>query len=179
MSWKSYALVSGAGGLLATYLASVPVTSPDSRAPLSVGSSGPAFETTSDLEEQGRRLQMRLWRGTHYREPSRNPFRFGSAEPPPRAVARRGGAPAGASPGTAAPAPAPAPPPLVRLSGLAADVVEGQVVRTAILTTIRGVELAREGETVSGGYRVRSIDDNAVELVSTSDGTVLRLTLRP
>ncbi|HXH25454.1 MAG TPA: hypothetical protein VNI78_09415, partial [Vicinamibacterales bacterium] len=77
-----------------------------------------------------------------------------------------------------APPPAPAPVP-VRLSGLAADVVEGQTVRIAILTTARGVELVKEGETVSGGYRVRSIDDNAVELESIADGAILRLTLRP
>lgn len=175
MSWKTYALVSGAGGLLATYLASAPVTSPPSRAPLPVGLSERASEVASDLEEQGKRLQMRLWREADYQEPSRNPFRFGSAEPQPR-PAGRSEAPADALP--AAPTQAPAPVP-VRLSGLAADVVEGQTVRIAILTTARGVELVKEGETVTGGYRVRSIDDNTVELESIADGATLRLTLRP
>jgi hypothetical protein len=177
MSWKTYALVSGAGGLLATYLASVPVTSPTPAAPLPVGSSERISEVTSDLEVEAKRLQSRLGREAESREPSRNPFRFGAAEATRRPAARRGASPAEASLAAAASA-APAPPP-VRLFGLATDVVDGQVARTAILATVRGVELVKEGEPVSDGYRVRSIDDNAVELESTADGTILRLTLGP
>ena len=63
------------------------------------------------------------------------------------------------------------------LSGMAADNVEGQLRRTAILTTSSDVLFANEGDTL-GNYTVTRIDETGVE-ITAPDGTVRRLTLTP
>ena len=50
--------------------------------------------------------------------------------------------------------------------------------RTAILSSFSGVILARPGDDVLGRYRVTAVEDEAVELVTLSDGTPVRLTLK-
>jgi hypothetical protein len=73
----------------------------------------------------------------------------------------------------AAPAPAP-----LTLSGIAEDQqTNGDVSRTAVVSTPSGVELVREGDQLLG-YRVARIESEAVELVSLADGSVLRISLR-
>ncbi len=168
MTWKSYAVVSGAG-LLATYLAS-PTLAPDRTVP----QPSPAAQSTTaaslDIEYEAARLQKRVRDETAFHTPSRNPFRFGAITPVPR----REPVAASAVPLAAAVGPSAPEPPFVALSGIAADVVDGVLQRTAILTTMDGVVLARAGDTV-GPYRVRAIADEAVELESILDGSIRQL----
>ena len=175
MSWKSYAAVSGAT-VLAGWLASAapPSNVPDRTAP---AARPPAARDvrSSDIEREAKRLQARVQREVAYTQPQRNPFRFGAARPD----VNRGGDlpdPTPAPPPVAIPIVAPPPP--VTLSGIAEDQKGQQIERTAILSSPSGVLLVREGDPVLGDYRVGRIESEAVELVK-SDGTTLRLTLRP
>ena len=168
MTWKSYAVVSGAG-LLATYLASPTLAPKGADAP-----APPAAQAVSagspDIEYEAARLQKRVRDETAFRTPSRDPFRF--------APAARAARPAPALPASVAtpePGAAPAPEqPFIALSGVAADVVDGVLKRTAILTTFDGVVLAGAGEMV-GPYRVRAVHEESVELESTVDGSIRHL----
>jgi hypothetical protein len=54
---------------------------------------------------------------------------------------------------------------------MATTMVEGVEQRTAILSSLQGVTLVKEGETLDTGYRVTSITEDAVTLESTADGT--------
>lgn len=174
MTWKSYAVVSGAT-VLAGWLAS----SPPSNAPATSGPAQPERSAAvpaaaADIEEQAARLQARLRQEAVYREPERNPFRFGA-----RQVARSApeGSATALSPVEAIAPALPAPP--VTLSGIAEDQVGERMERTAILSSPSGVLLVREGEGVLGQYRVAKIHADAVELISLIDGTSLRLVFKP
>ena len=60
---------------------------------------------------------------------------------------------------------------------MAITMVDGVAQRTAILSSLQGVTLAKEGDQLATGYRVASIGDDAVTLESTSDGTQSTLRL--
>ena len=174
MTWKSYAVFSGAG-LLATYLMSTPVPDDPGRTqtPTPRATSGAA---PADIAAQADRLQARVVPDAEYHEPSRNPFRFGGRAVSAPQPARVEAAPPAVVPDVAAIEPRPAPPPF-RVSGISAETVDGARQRTAILATPAGIVTAREGETVADGYRVTRIEEDAVQFVSP-DGTPFRLTLR-
>ena len=175
MTWKAYTAVSGAT-VLAGWLASAPPSS----AP---GTSGPAPSQAApgraaaqpDIAREAARLTARVRRETTYAQPQRNLFRFGAARP----TASRGSDISEAAPPAETPAPPVAPPPRVSLSGIAEDLIEQRVERTAILSSRDGVLLVREGDDVLGEYRVTKIESEAVELVKHADGTTLRLGLTP
>lgn len=176
MTWKTYAAVSGAT-VLAGWLAS----SPPSNAPAPAASARPqpaagtaVSAADSDIEEQAARLQARLRPDTVYRQPERNPFRFGSKPASRSAPAGRVAAPPPVE--TVVPRPQP---PLVTLSGIAEDRLGDRIERTAVLSYPAGVLLVHEGDDVLGQYRVAKIDSDAVELIKLSDGTILRLSLKP
>jgi hypothetical protein len=171
MTWKLYALTSGGGAVVVTYLASfmapidrtpnVPVTVPQA-----VDQSGAVV----DLGAQADRLKARLAEVSAYRRPARDAFRF--AEPPRRVDI---------APTTIASAPppsevAPARPPY-GLSGMAITIENGVSQRTAILSSLQGVALVKEGDELDAGYRVVTITDETVTLESTGNGaqTTLRL----
>jgi hypothetical protein len=177
MSWKSYAVVSGAT-VLAGWLASTPpANEPEGAVVVSRQPATPrAAAAAATIEHEADRLQVRVRREVDYTQPNRNPFRFGVARadvdrggdiPPPAPVA------APSEPPVATPF---VPPPPVKLSGIAEDEKGGQMERTAILSSPAGVLLVREGDVVMGDYRVGRIESEAVELLKT-DGTTLRLTL--
>jgi hypothetical protein len=65
----------------------------------------------------------------------------------------------------------------VTLVGMAADRAEQGGERTAILSSPDGVLLVRKGDDVLGQYRVTAVDEEAVELTSSADGSTLRLSL--
>ena len=124
-----------------------------------------------DIQEQAARLQTRVRAELGYSDPKRNPFRFsvrpaptpGSIRPIESAVAAPSVAPLEVMPFT--------------LSGMAADTVDGQLLRTAILTTPSDVLFAKEGDRL-GNYTVTRIDEAGVELTAP-DGIVRRLALTP
>jgi len=173
MSWKSYAVVSGAT-VLAGWLASTPPSNaPESAVSAPRPSAAPGDIRASDIEREAERLQVRVRREVDYAEPQRNPFRFGAG----RADADRGGdIPAAAPPPPPTVVPPIALPPPVSLSGIAEDQDGERVERTAILSSPSGVLLVHEGDPVLGDYRVSRIEAEAVELVKT-DGSTVRLTL--
>ena len=172
MTWKSYTAVSGAT-LLAGWLASAP----PSNAPTT--SAGVEPPTASDLpraaaqiEDEAARLQAGIREQAEYRQPERNPFRFGSGRP-----ARAAAAAVVEAPPAETFVPPPTPPP-VTLAGIAEDQTAGSVQRTAILSSpSSGVLLVKEGDEVLGQYRVSKIESNAIELTRISDGGNVRLVL--
>jgi hypothetical protein len=167
MDWKSTTVISGAG-ILATWFFSMPPASTPSGATAPSARADQAATANVDIEREAARLQVRPHQEPRYTEPSRNPFRFTE-----RAPAK---APAPVAPPEPLP-PLPPPPPRLTLDGVAADVVDGQPQRTAVLNTDGGVVLAKEGDQVAG-YRVEKIASDAVELVKIEDGSMLRLGLR-
>lgn len=172
MTWKSYAAVSGAT-VLAGWLASAsPANAPAGAASASRQAVPPAASAPSDIEQQAMRLQARLRAERAFREPERNPFRFGARSNRAAGPARTVAAPEPPPPVEAAPAA-----PLVSLSGIAEDRRGDRVDRTAILSSPAGVLLVREGDEILGYYRVARIENEAVELVAISDGATRRLTL--
>ena len=170
MTWKLYALTSG-GAVLVTALAAyvAPVERrPDvaSALPQAVDRSG----SVVDLGAQADRLKIKLAEVSAYQQPARNAFRFGV---PPRRVE--------VSP---PPSVSEAPADVVALSrppyglaGMATSVENGVAQRTAILSSLQGVSLVKEGDVLDAGYRVLAIGDDEVTIESTSDGTQTMLRL--
>ena len=168
MDWKSTAVISGAG-ILATWFFSMPPTSTPARAVAPAVRLPQVITSKIDIEKEAARLQLHRVQEPHYTEPSRNPFRFTERREPARATA--------GVVNVLPPVVLPPPPPRITLDGVAADTMDAQSQRTAILNTDRGVVLAKEGDEVVG-YRVQKISADAVELVKIDDGSVLRLGLR-
>ena len=172
MTWKSYAAASGAT-VLAGWLASTPPVSVAENRPAVPARSAGAVSSSaaSDIEEQASRLQARIRREAAYVRPERNPFQFEAARPVAQAVPEQLVSPPQVS------GPVTAPPPTVTLAGVAEDRLPQGIERTAILSTPAGVLLLRVGEEVPGQYRVSSVEEEAVVLVSLTDGSTLRLSL--
>lgn len=178
MTWRSTAVVSGAG-LLATWLASAP-PSPFQTPRTQVATASRASQQTAamaaDIQREADRLRVRLREDPVFREPSRNPFRFA-----PRARV----APAPREPAPTiteepmAPVPTGRPTLRITLSGIAEDKVGDQVVRTAIVSTPSDVLLVKEGEQIGDQYKVVTIAADAIELVRLEDGSIVRLALKP
>ena len=170
MDWKSTAVISGAG-ILATWFFSMPVA-PTPTAPaanrVSAQRAAPAADSSIDIQREAARLQARVRTDGQYAAPLRNPFRFGNRRVPAAATSRALAAP------TTVPVSLP---PKILLDGIATDVIDGQEQRTAILNTNAGMLLVKIGEQVAG-YRVEKIGTDAVDLVKTSDGSVLHVAFR-
>ncbi len=123
-----------------------------------------------DLGAEADRLKVKLAEVAAYREPARDAFQFG---PPPRRVVE-----------SPKPLTIEAPPPVIApvrppygLAGMATTSENGVTHRTAILSSLQGVSLVKESETLDTGYRVISITEDAVILESTADGTQTTLHL--
>ena len=175
MNWKSTVLLSGAG-VVATWLAA----SPTVRAPVStpmtpVQEAAHSAEAATDIVQQADRLRAKLQTAAVYQEPARNPFRFGERI---RLVPTAGSGGAEVSPAPVSAVPE-QPAFVLTLSGIAEDIVDGQVLRTAIISTPHDVVLVKEGDTVDDQFRVVSIATDSVELTSTTDSSRIHLTLKP
>ena len=166
MTWKSYALVSGAG-VVATYMVSSPLPRPES--PTLARPAATRMEVASDIQEQAVRLEARLRRQAPYQEPARNPFRFSQRRAPQTALLPEAAA--------ATPVIAPAARQLeaIVLVGIAEDETAG---RTAILKTSQGIVFVRTGDAVGADYTVRVIEASAIDLVGI-DGAVRRISATP
>jgi len=137
-----------------------------SAAPQAVDRTG----TVIDLSQQADRLRSNLAAVGAYHEPVRDAFRFGAARP--RAAV------ASSTPGVGEPSPVVAPVRLpYALSGMATTVENGVAQRTAILSSLQGVSLVKEGDVLDTGYRVVSVGDETVTLESRADGTQTTLRL--
>jgi hypothetical protein len=176
MTAKRAAAYFGGASLLLAWLASaaglVRQTPEVQPAPPAVVTSG--TETlAADVQAQAVRLKERLASAPLPQEPSRNPFRFGERDVP----ARRERRPAPVDP-VSLPLAEPAEPAL-ELIGVAEDKTAQGLVRTAIVTALTDeLFLVKEGETIGGRYRVKTIGTDAVELTDLVTGTARRLALR-
>jgi hypothetical protein len=120
-----------------------------------------------EIVELANRLERRFDSGT-FAPPTRDPFRFD---------ARRAMRPAAAPVVAPAPVVVSLPPvPRVALAGVAMDLVDGQEVWTAVLSTSSGVVLAKVGESAGPDLTVTSIGADSATLTST-DGSTLTLPL--
>jgi hypothetical protein len=171
MTWKLYAVVS-AGAFAATYLMSSPKTEPaQTKASDSQARSARQRAAETEIEALADSLHVRLHSEAVYRTPSRDPFRFQSrvqkppAFVPPSKVLE------------SAPTPAVPALPVLRLSGIASDVVDGKPQRSAVLSVPAGVLIVREGESVVGLYTVVAIGEESIELEATADGSRRTLSL--
>jgi hypothetical protein len=173
MNWKSTVLVSGVG-VVATWMASVTPPAPHATAPRDrpAATTG-AADLSAEIVQEAERLTARLHPPVAYQEPARNPFRFEHARPAELSLAEPEPAapPLGDMPRTQAPP--------VTLAGIAEDITESGVVRTAILSAPGDVLLVKEGDTVAGQYKVTAITATAVSLTRESDGFVVWLAIRP
>jgi hypothetical protein len=171
MTWRLYALTS-TGVVLGTAVAAFVATIERSRQgpPAVVTQAADKSGALVDLGAQADRLKTRLAEVTTYTHPSRDAFRF--APPPRPAVAEP-------TPSLSQPPPAviaPSRPPY-GLAGMATSVEDGVTKRTAILSSLQGVLLVKEGDVLETGYRIMSISDDTVTLETTSDGTQTTLRL--
>jgi hypothetical protein len=171
--WKASLTATGVTAL-AGWLASPSLEPAGSRpraAATTTASSATTAAAVSDVEEQARRLSVRLVPAADAAPPSRNPFQFGA-----RPAARRAVRPAAPVERPPVEAPAPAPFPL-RLSGIALDTVDGVEKRIAIISGPGGLELAAAGDAAAPGYRVLAVGESYADVERASDGTRERLTL--
>ena len=170
MDWKSTAVISGAG-VLATWFFSMPPAQQPVAVPVPPAVRAQSASRSVDIQQEAARLQVRTPPTQRYVEPARNPFRFSEARQPQPAAAV-------AAPVITVPVAPPPPPPLqLELDGIASDVIDGVMQRTAILKTDAGVVLAKEGDQVAG-FHVDKVAPDSVELTKISDSSVLRLGLR-
>jgi hypothetical protein len=170
MTWKLYALLSG-GAFVATYLVSGPGALTTVRpAPRAAAARPVQANVEIDMQQLADHLAARVHGEVNFHQPTRNPFAFGAAPHAANQVI----APKVVE---APPAVFVPPPPPFTLSGIATDRINGELRRTAILSSPNGVLLAREGDAVGERYRVVSIDENAVTLSAVSDGSAVRLAL--
>jgi hypothetical protein len=173
MTWKLYAVVS-AGAFVATYLMSSPKTE-QAGTPASAATTQTSRQRAAEteIEALADSLRVHLNSDAVFRTPGRDLFRFQTrvqqppaSEPPPAFIA-------------SVPPPAPALP-MLSLSGIATDIVDGTPKRSAVVSLPNGVAIVREGESVAGLYTVVAIGEDSIELQSTGDGSrrTLRLSAR-
>ncbi|HEU4693511.1 MAG TPA: hypothetical protein VFS23_34345 [Vicinamibacterales bacterium] len=170
MTWKLYAFTSGGAVIFAAVAAIVAPTPRTQSAPVATPQAIDSSGAVVDLGAQAERLRAKLAEVSTYRQPSRDAFRFGAAsrrvvESAPPAVTEL--PPAVITPSR----------PPYALAGMATTMVDGVAQRTAILSSLQGVSLVKEGDLLDAGYRVTSIADDAVTLESTSDGSTSTLRL--
>jgi hypothetical protein len=174
MTWKLYAVVS-AGAFVATYLMSSPKPEvATARASAEAPKSSRQRAAETEIEALANSLHVRLKSDAVFRTPGRDPFRFHArVQKPPAFVP---------PPTVAQTAPAPVAPvlPVLSLTGVASDVVDGKPQRSAVVSLPNGVLIVREGESVAGLYTVVAIAEDSIELESTADNTrrTLRLSAR-
>jgi hypothetical protein len=170
MTWKLYAIVS-AGAFVATYVMSSPKTEvATNKASAVAAKSSRQVAAETEIEALANGLHVRLNSETVYRTPGRNLFRFqAKVQQPPAFVP---------PPAVVASAPVPVAPalPVLSLTGVASDVVDGSPRRSAVVSLPNGVLIVREGESVAGLYTVVAIGEDSIELESLGDGS--RRTLR-
>ena len=188
VNWKAAATVVTGATALAGWLTSpspsqtplLPRATAQVRVPvnsrLTASSHDASASHAATIAEQSMRLAARLRPTGSFAQPQRDPFHFGARNLVPARAPSSSRTRAAAEP--VVPSGSVEPPPFpYRLSGVASDVVDGQPVRTAVLSGgASGLVLVVAGDIVGEIYRVGRIDDTAVELTDSRDGRLVRLT---
>ena len=175
MALERTATIIGAGVTLVAWLAGLTTTTDRPHASDVLPAPSPAVDTrAAQLDREIAHLTERMRLSSVPNQTGRNLFSYAARKP--RAAVAPAAVPPAPALTEAAPA-RPTPPPL-KLSGIAEDAAGADVVRTAIINARGQLFLAREGEAVTDRYRVTRISADVVELVDSSDGSVLRLALK-
>jgi hypothetical protein len=161
------------GAVLAAWLAGAATSS--NRGPIapSVARTPLVDMRGAALAEEVARLHDHLRPSAVPQQPGRNLFSF-STRPAPVALPLPAPPKAAVSESVATRPAAPA----MKLSGIAEDVTERGVVRTAIISAFGQLFLAKEGDAVTDRYRVVKISSDVAELSDLTDGAVLRIALK-
>jgi hypothetical protein len=173
MDLRRTATIGVIGGALAVWLAAAATSGIRDSVPPSGPITPPAIDARgAELATEVQRLHERLRPSAEPHQPGRDLFAFERPKPKAAPIVAPVSVPAEAVIAT------PVPPPL-RLSGLAEDSApDGTPVRTAIISTIGQLFLAKEGDLVTPRYRVVKISADVVELVDLIDNSTLRLALK-
>jgi hypothetical protein len=157
------------GGALVTWLAWAATPAPRPYAPRRAAAP-PGSQSGADLAREIQRLHERL---APVAAPSlrRDVFAFPDASPPAARSARA----ADAAPPAAAAVPRA---PDLTLAGMAEDPGPDGPVRTAIISSDRGVSLVKEGDMVASRYRVERLSADAADLRDLDTGAEVHLALR-
>ena len=143
----------------------------------------PAPVRPAAIEERGaalaaevERLHERLRPTAALQQPSRNLFEFAAVRAPrPVTAAPLSGGPALTESATVPAASRPS----IKLIGIAEDPgSDGIPVRTAVISGFGQLFLVKEGDAVTGRYRVARISGEVAELADNDDGSALRLALK-
>jgi hypothetical protein len=170
---RSVWLVVG-GAALAAWIAAAATSAPPQTADVPVRATVPD-RRSQELAAEVARLHSWLQPQPRPSEHGRNLFEFGgrAAAMRPAAIAPR----VDTAEAAAVPAPAPAAP-VFTLDGIAEDPGAGGPVRTAIISGLGQLFLAREGDALTSRYKVLRISADVVELSDTTTNTTLTIALR-
>jgi hypothetical protein len=177
MAMKRFgAILLFAGAVLLSTHILAPASSPPPPRPVTAADLAPIAQTTPVVEQvdaQVERLRERLATPPAYPAPVRDPFTYGTRPDQPRAKA----AAPSAAPATIAEKPAIPAPPLPRVIAIATDVVDGALVRTAVLALGEDFQVVKSGETFSK-FVVRSVGIDVVELSDPASGSIVTISLQ-
>ncbi|HEY7791636.1 MAG TPA: hypothetical protein VIC33_14055 [Vicinamibacterales bacterium] len=169
-SSRTIGIVVGTGLLAAWFAAangSRPAVPPHAPPPATVDAH---LRDIQRLLQQTNQLDRALSAMAAPRQPSRNPFEFGTSE-----KARRSQSAATAAAASAPDAPSAAAAPVLHLEGIADDGAGGL---TAIIDGDGQLFLVKPGDAVTTRYRVKTVAPGTVELEDLTGGPSLRLDLQ-
>jgi hypothetical protein len=171
MNWKSTATIGVSGGTLVALLATA-APSIDRRHDTLPPAASIDTKQGAALVAQTARLLGPLSPQIPPSKSTRNPFAFAHSAAVSASTPSGPAEPIGGS----APDPIRLPPPPFTLVGLAEDRASGATVMTAILSSPGALQFVKQGDRVTGGYRVTTISAESVELLD-ADGRSLLLRL--
>ena len=168
------AIVLFAGAVLASTYILTPAAAPPSPPAVSasdLAAIAQAKPVVDAVDAQVDRLRERLTNPPDYPQPVRDPFRFGARPEPPRPKP------------TVSPAltdravVVPPPPALPKLVAIATSVVDGALVRTAVLSVGDDLQIVKAGETYQK-FSIRTIGIDVVEIVEPESGKTFKISLQ-
>lgn len=122
------------------------------------------------VDAQVDRLRERLTNPPAYPPPIRDPFRFGARAEPSR--------PKAATPAlTERAVVVPPQPALPKLVAIATSVIDGVLVRTAVLSVGDDLQMVKTGETYQN-FSIRSVGIDGVEIVEPESGKTFKISLQ-
>lgn len=176
MAGRTVAWIGGAAVLVTWFVAAAGQDAPPTPSPSPVSQPRPLSEAeraARDIQSQAGRLRARLGAAPVPADAGRNPFLFAQRVlPAPRRTASATMA-APELPLDLQPEPAP-----FTLSGIATDDGPDGPARTAVLSGLGDVFLAKAGDTIASRYEVVAVGADAVELRDLASGRSIRIGLQ-
>jgi hypothetical protein len=123
-----------------------------------------------DLERAAERLRARVDASSRPTPPARNPFRF-EAAPASRTTSPRASLPLAVMPEAPAVPSAPA----ITLVGVAEQTVDGETVRTAVVSMTQQLFYVKAGERIGTAYEVLAVGADSVDVKDLASGSARRV----